>query len=88
GGISIGGRIAMEMAASRPERVLSLFLLDTALEFPPPENWQARIDAVAAGGMASVADGVMARWVMDQASPSSRALRCMLLATPPEGYSA
>ena len=88
GGISIGGRIAMEMAASRPERVLSLFLLDTALEFPPPENWQARIDAVAAGGMASVADGVMARWVMDQALPSSRALRSMLLATPPEGYSA
>ncbi|HEY8613114.1 MAG TPA: alpha/beta fold hydrolase, partial [Roseomonas sp.] len=79
-GISIGGRIAMEMAASRPDRVLSLFLLDTAMEFPPPSNWQARIEAVASGGMAAVADGVMARWVVDQAAPASRALRSMLLA--------
>ena len=86
-GISIGGRIAMEMAATRPDRVLSLFLLDTALEFPPPETWQGRIDAVASGGMAAVAEGVMARWVADQASPSSRALRAMLMGTPPEGYS-
>jgi len=88
GGISIGGRIAMEMAASHPERVLSLFLLDTAMEFPPPETWQARIEAVSAGGMAAVADGVMARWVVDQSSPSSLALRAMLMATPAEGYSA
>ncbi|MFH5925296.1 alpha/beta fold hydrolase [Roseomonas xinghualingensis] len=87
-GISIGGRIAMEMAAAQPDRVLSLFLLDTALEFPPPSNWQARIDAVGAGGMAAVVEGVMARWVVDQASPCSRALRSMLLATPPEGYAA
>ena len=85
-GISIGGRIAMEMAASRPDRVLSLFLLDTALEFPPPSNWQARIEAVTAGGMAAVAEGVLGRWVVDAAAPSSRGLRAMLLGTPPEGY--
>ena len=88
GGISIGGRIAMEMVATRPERALSLFLLDTAMEFPTPESWQQRIAAVAEGGMAAVADGVMARWVADQTLPSSRALRAMLLATPAEGYSA
>ncbi|MFC7735554.1 alpha/beta fold hydrolase [Roseomonas sp. GCM10028921] len=87
-GISIGGRIAMEMAATRPERVHSLFLLDTAMEFPPASNWQARIEAVGAGGMGAVADGVMARWVVDPALPSSRALRAMLLATPPESYAA
>ncbi|SHJ62382.1 3-oxoadipate enol-lactonase / 4-carboxymuconolactone decarboxylase [Roseomonas rosea] len=87
-GISIGGRIAMEMAAAQPGRVLSLFLLDTALEFPPPSNWQARIEAVGAGGMAAVVDGVMARWVVDQSSPSSRALRSMLLTTPAQGYAA
>ncbi|WP_338662494.1 4-carboxymuconolactone decarboxylase [Pararoseomonas sp. SCSIO 73927] len=85
-GISIGGRIAMEMAASRPDRILSLFLLDTALEFAPASNWEARIEAVRAGGVASVAEGVMARWVVDPALPSSRALRSMLLATPAEGY--
>lgn len=87
-GISIGGRIAMEMAALRPDRVLSLFLLATALEFAPPSLWQARIEAVTTGGMAAVADGVMARWVVDPTSPSSRALLSMLLATPPQGYAA
>ncbi|WP_458097038.1 bifunctional 3-oxoadipate enol-lactonase/4-carboxymuconolactone decarboxylase PcaDC [Roseomonas sp. WA12] len=87
-GISIGGRIAMEMAALRPDRVLSLFLLATALEFNPPSLWQARIEAVTTGGMAAVADGVMGRWVVDPASPSSRALLSMLLATPPQGYAA
>jgi len=87
-GVSIGGRIAMEMAATRPDRVRSLFLLDTAMAFPPASNWGSRIEAVRAGGMAAVADGVMARWVVDQGSPASRGLRAMLLATPAEGYAA
>lgn len=87
-GISIGGRIAMEMAASQPDRVSSLFLLATAMEFPPPSGWQARIEAVTTGGMKAVADAVMARWVVDQAQPSAQGLRAMLLATPPQGYAA
>ena len=86
-GVSIGGRIAMEMAALAPDRVRSLALCDTALEFPPPDTWQQRMDAVARGGMAAVADAVMERWVLDQSLPSSRALRRMLLRTDPAGYS-
>jgi len=85
-GLSIGGRIAMAMAAAAPERVASLMLCDTALEFPPPELWQGRIEAVRAGGMAAVADAVMPRWVLDASLASSRGLRRMLLATDPEGY--
>lgn len=85
-GISIGGRIALEMAASAPGRVLSLMLCDTALEFPPPEGWQQRMDAVRTGGMAAVADAVLARWVCDPSLPSSQGLLRMLLTTPPEGY--
>lgn len=87
-GVSIGGRVAMELAATRPERVLSLFLLDTAMEFPPPENWSSRIAAVRAGGMESVVEGVMARWVVDPGAPDASGLRAMLLATPPSGYAA
>lgn len=85
-GISIGGRIAMEMAATAPERVLSLMLCDTALEFPPPEAWQQRIEAVRAGGTAAIADAVLARWVCDAALPSSQGLLRMLLTTPAAGY--
>ncbi len=85
-GISIGGRIALEMAAGDRARVASLLLCDTALEFPPFETWQQRIDAVSDGGMAAIADAVMARWVVDQSLPSSAALRRMLLATDAVGY--
>jgi 3-oxoadipate enol-lactonase/4-carboxymuconolactone decarboxylase len=85
-GVSIGGRIAMAMAALEPDRVASLILCDTALEFRPPEMWQQRMDAVAQGGMAAIADAVMERWVLDQSLPSSEGLRRMLLRTDPAGY--
>ena len=86
GGVSIGGRIALAMAALAPERVLSVMACDTALEFGPPEMWQQRMDAVAAGGLAAVADAVMERWVVDRSLASSRGLRRMLLGTDPAGY--
>ena len=85
-GVSIGGRIAMEMAAAAPDRIASLILCDTALEFRPPEMWQQRMDAVAQGGMAAVVDAVMERWVVDRTLPSSKGLRRMLLSTDPAGY--
>lgn len=86
GGVSIGGRIALQVAAMAPERVFSLMPCDTALEFGPPETWQQRIDAVAAGGMNAVVEGVMERWVLDRSLASSRGLRRMLLGTDPVGY--
>jgi 3-oxoadipate enol-lactonase/4-carboxymuconolactone decarboxylase len=85
-GVSIGGRIAMEMAATAPARVASLMLCDTALALPPPEAWQQRMDAVRAGGMAAVAEAVLARWICDVSLPSSHGLLRMLLTTPPAGY--
>lgn len=85
-GVSIGGRIALGVAAIAPDRVSSLILCDTALEFRPPETWQQRIEAVAQGGLAAIADAVMDRWVLDQSLPSSKALRRMLLRTDPAGY--
>lgn len=85
-GLSIGGRIAMSLAALAPERVASLMLCDTALEFPPPELWQERIDAVRARGTAALVEAVMPRWVVDPSLASSHGLRRMLLSTDAEGY--
>ncbi|UFN48537.1 alpha/beta fold hydrolase [Roseomonas sp. OT10] len=87
-GLSIGGRIAMELAALAPARVASLMLCDTALEFPPFDLWSQRAATVRAEGMAAIADAVMARWVVDHDLASSKALRRMLLSTEPEGYAA
>jgi 3-oxoadipate enol-lactonase/4-carboxymuconolactone decarboxylase len=87
-GVSIGGRIAQQLAADAPDRVLSLLLIDTALEFPDPITWQSRIEAVLAEGTEVLADAVMPRWVLDPATPSGRGLRHMLLRTDRVGYAA
>ncbi len=85
-GLSIGGRIALQMAAEHPERVASLCLLDTAAEFLPPEAWQERIEAVMARGSGTLAEAVMPRWVCDPSLASSEGLRRMLLNTDRRGY--
>jgi 3-oxoadipate enol-lactonase/4-carboxymuconolactone decarboxylase len=85
-GLSIGGRIALQMAAEAPERVASLVLMDTAAEFPPPEAWQQRIDTVLAQGCGALAEMVMPRWVVDPSLASSQGLRRMLLNTDRQGY--
>jgi 3-oxoadipate enol-lactonase/4-carboxymuconolactone decarboxylase len=85
-GMSIGGRIALQMAAEAPDRVESLILLDTALEFPPPSAWQDRIDAVLARGTEALVETVMPRWVVDPTRPDSQGLRAMLLHTDRAGY--
>ncbi|WP_439595047.1 bifunctional 3-oxoadipate enol-lactonase/4-carboxymuconolactone decarboxylase PcaDC [Falsiroseomonas sp.] len=85
-GLSIGGRIALQMAAMAPERVLSLVLMDTALEFPTVQAWQDRIEAVRAIGTQALVDVVMPRWVVDTSLASSQAMRQMLLRTDRHGY--
>jgi 3-oxoadipate enol-lactonase len=87
-GLSIGGRIALEMAAHAPDRVASLLLCDTALEFPPARLWEERAAAARERGMEAIVEPVLARWVLDAGLPSSRGLREMLLRTPAEGYAA
>jgi len=78
-GLSIGGRIALQMAAEAPARVASLCLIDTAAEFAPAEAWQQRIDTVLERGTAALVDAVMGRWVVDASLASSQGLRRMLL---------
>lgn len=85
-GMSIGGRIAMQMAATAPARVASLVLIDTAPEFPTPDVWQERIDAVLLHGSGVLADTVMPRWVVDPSLASSKGMRQMLERTDRHGY--
>ncbi|PHK96328.1 4-carboxymuconolactone decarboxylase [Pseudoroseomonas rhizosphaerae] len=87
-GLSIGARIALQLAADFPERVSSLLLIGAALEYPDPATWQARIDAVRAQGTQVLADAVMPRWVAQPDAPSGLGLRTMLLRTDAEGYAA
>lgn len=61
-GVSIGGLIAQGVALHQPDRIRRLVLCDTASKFGDAALWNSRIEAIAHGGMAAIADGVMDRW--------------------------
>ncbi len=86
GGVSIGGRIALQMAALHPERVLSLMPCDTALEFKPASLWQERMEGARANGLAAGADATLGRWVLDKSLASSQGLKRMIVSTDLTGY--
>lgn len=87
-GLSIGGAIGQALAARRPELVRALVLSNTAARMGTAESWQARIDAIRAGGLAAIADAVMERWFAPafRASPALAPWRNMFVRTDAEGY--
>lgn len=62
-GISIGGMIALWLAINRPNRVTRLVACNTAAQIGTEEAWNERIDAVREGGMSSITDAVIPRFV-------------------------
>jgi len=87
-GLSVGGLIAQGLAVKRMDLVRGLVLSNTAAKIGTKDRWQERIDAVRAGGMEAVAEGVLERWFGPAFLASSEVApwRALLLATPPEGY--
>jgi 3-oxoadipate enol-lactonase len=89
-GLSIGGQVALWLAVHRPEGLLSLVLANTAARVGSLASWTQRIDAVLSGGMASIADGVLANWFSETFSSSNperyAAARERLLSTSAQGY--
>jgi 3-oxoadipate enol-lactonase len=86
-GLSLGGMVGMWLAAHAPARIDRLALLCTAAHLPPAQGWLDRAAAVRAGGLAAVADAVLARWFTPEFT-DTQPYRQMLLATPAEGYAA
>jgi 3-oxoadipate enol-lactonase/4-carboxymuconolactone decarboxylase len=88
-GISIGGMIGQWLGAHAGERVERLVLSNTSSKLPA-EIWNARIEAVRAGGLAAIVDAVLARWFtqgfLAKRSPWLESARSTLLATEPAGY--
>jgi 3-oxoadipate enol-lactonase len=89
-GLSIGGMIAQELYRSRPDLVSSLVLCDTAHRIGTLEFWAARIGAVEAGGLESIADGIMQRWFSqsfrENCADALAGWRAMMARTPQAGY--
>lgn len=87
-GLSIGGLIAQTLAARSPELVKAMVISNSAAKLGTAETWQARIDAIRAHGLASIADAVMERWFAPafRASPAVTPWRNMMIRTPEAGY--
>lgn len=89
-GISVGGMIAIDFAATWPELVDSLVLCDTAPVIGTREMWNERISALRQDGLAPLADAILSRWfspafVRENAAAYSGYAN-MLSRTPVEGY--
>ena len=91
-GMSLGGLISLWIAGHSPERVMSLTASNTAARIGSEEIWQARIDAIADGGMGAVSEPALGRFftpgfAAEHPDVFDRTART-LLATDPDGYMA
>jgi 3-oxoadipate enol-lactonase len=89
-GLSIGGMIAQRLAILAPHRVVSLILCDTALKIGTQDFWAERMAAIAAHGLDSIADSVLARWFAsgfrENRADEFAGWRNMLVRTEPRFY--
>lgn len=89
-GLSMGGMVGQWLGANAPQRIDRLILANTSCYYPDPTNWNNRIKAVTEGGIASVADAVIAGWLtadFRERSPQiAQRMKDMLIASPVQGY--
>lgn len=89
-GISVGGMIALGLAARRSDMVRGLILCDTAHKIGSHELRNQRIEQIRRHGIESIADAVIDRWFSKaycHTAPEAVAVwRNMLVRTPVEGY--
>jgi 3-oxoadipate enol-lactonase len=89
-GLSVGGLIGQWLGIHASERFQSLTLCNTAARIGSTDGWNSRIAAVREGGMAAIANGVVARWFSEdfakRESETVEATRQMLLHSRPGGY--
>lgn len=89
-GISVGGMIALDFAASWPELVHSMVLCDTAPVIGTADLWNDRINKLREHGMEFMAEAILTRWFVPSFKEKSPAVYQgyynMLTRMPVEGY--
>jgi len=89
-GLSVGGMIAMTLAAAHPERVSGLILCDTAHRIGGAAFWAERIAIIERDGLEALGDPVMVRWFSEsfraEKPAETAAWRAMVVRQDPRGY--
>jgi 3-oxoadipate enol-lactonase/4-carboxymuconolactone decarboxylase len=89
-GLSLGGAIGQWLAGHSPERITKLVLANTSPQFTPRSNWEKRIEAVSAGGMAAIVEIVMPRFfsaeILVRNQPCTGSIKSVFLGTNSVGY--
>jgi 3-oxoadipate enol-lactonase / 4-carboxymuconolactone decarboxylase len=89
-GLSLGGMVAMWIAAHHPERVHRLGLICTSAHVAPGPFWLERATLVRRAGLSAIQEPVVARWItpaLAQRDPELVGrLTAMLLTTDAESY--
>jgi len=89
-GLSLGGMVAIWMAANAPDRVTHLILASTSAKLGPPEAWQERAALVRSSGTKAIADLLPERWFTTTFRNVNRKtvndVLLMLATCDPEGY--
>lgn len=91
-GLSVGGLIALGLAARRPDVVEGPVLYATAHKIGTTDGWNARIATVETDGIASIADDILKLWFTPAFHAERReelaGCRNMLTRQPRQGYTA
>jgi 3-oxoadipate enol-lactonase/4-carboxymuconolactone decarboxylase len=89
-GLSIGGLIGQYMALKHPERIEQLILSNSAPKADAASYWNTRIETIRQGGMASMSDKILERWLSEDFRSNNKietaGLKRMLESCSPLGY--
>lgn len=91
-GLSMGGMVGQHLGLLYPDRFHSLCLVATTSAVPAEALplWDERIRIASTGGLSSLVEGAVGRWVTPETVKSKpqflAQLKAMMLATPPLGY--
>jgi 3-oxoadipate enol-lactonase len=91
-GESMGGLVALWLAANHPDRIERAIFASTAVKIGTKDRWDERVRALEEGDMNSIRDMVMRRLLTTsfrERSPEvARRVEATLVSTPPDGYAA